>query len=205
MSHNPVGLATVPTIVAIGPFDDRAHAEHLAAAFVTVRRLQELRLIVLGPGVHGASIMRRIIAQGLGRSVHAYENHRDSHWSDVVAAADLVVLSSSSDTATLLDVLAAGRPVVCPADPATVGLVVTGIAGLVYPPGDVSAMTSALQRLLTAPVLRRGMGGRARNVARRHRLETIGHQSTRVDRICSPNSRAPLPKLPQQPIRLRKA
>jgi glycosyltransferase involved in cell wall biosynthesis len=196
MNHNPVGFADLPTIVAIGPFDDRAHAQHLAAAFVTVRRFQEVQLVLLGPGGERTTMMRRIFAQGFRRSVHAFTNYPDNRLSDVVAAADVVVLSSSSKIATLLDVLAAGRPVVAPADPATVQLVVPGIAGLVYPPGDVSGMTSALQRLLTSPVLRRGMGGRARNVARRHHLETIArHQPISADRVRSPSSRAPLPEL----------
>jgi colanic acid biosynthesis glycosyl transferase WcaI len=95
----------------------------------------------------------------------------DYRWSDLVAAADLVVLSNSSGTATLLNVLAAGRPVVAPADPVTVQLVVPAIVGLIYQPGDVSGMAEALLRLATTPVLRRGMGGRARQVARRHHLE----------------------------------
>jgi glycosyltransferase involved in cell wall biosynthesis len=204
MSHDPVGFADLPTILAIGPFDDRAHAQHLAAAFVTVRRFQEVQLVLLGPGGERTTVMRRIFAQGFGGSVHALTNHPDNRLSDVVAAADLVVLSSSSETATLLEVLTAGRPVVAPADPATVQLVVPGIAGLVYPPGDVSGLTSGLQRLLTSPVLRRGMGGRARNVARRHRLETVARQQPiSAPRVCSANSRVPLAELPQQSIPLR--
>jgi glycosyltransferase involved in cell wall biosynthesis len=103
----------------------------------------------------------------------------DYRWSDVLAAADLVVLGSSSGTAMLLDVLAAGRPVVAPANPETVQLVVPAIVGLVYQTGDVSGMAQALLRLLTTPVLRRGMGGRARQVARRHHLEKQCAQTVR--------------------------
>jgi glycosyltransferase involved in cell wall biosynthesis len=111
--------------------------------------------------------------------VHVVSDSCEYRWSDLVAAADLVVLGSSSGTAMLLDVLAAGRPVVAPADPATVQLVVPGIVGLVYQPGDVSAMAEALLRLVTTPVLRRGMGGRARQVARRQHLENHRAESLR--------------------------
>jgi glycosyltransferase involved in cell wall biosynthesis len=166
-----VGLNSLPTIVAIGPFDDHAHAEQLAAAFIRVRRHCEVQFVLLGTGEHRTALMRRTSEQGVRSSVHAISDSYDYQWSDLVAAADLVVLGSSSGTAVLLDVLAAGRPVVAPADPAIVELVVPAIVGLVYRPGDVSGMAEALRRLVSTPVLRRGMGGRARQVARRHHLE----------------------------------
>ena len=166
-----VSITGLPTIVAIGPFDDRAHAQQLAAAFIAVRRQCKVQLVLLGTGEQRAAVTRRACAQGVGSSVHVVSDSSDYRWSDVVAAADLVVLGSLSGTAMLLDVLGAGRPVVAPADPETVQLVVPAIVGLVYRPGDVSGMAQALIRLATAPVLRRGMGGRARQAARRHHLE----------------------------------
>jgi glycosyltransferase involved in cell wall biosynthesis len=168
-----LGLARVPTIVAMGPFDDRTHARQLAEAFITVRQGCEAQLVLLGSGVQRTAVTRCSSAQGVGGSVHVVGDSRDYRWSDVVAAADVVVLSNSSGTTALLGVLAAGKAVVAPADPTTVQLVVPAIAGLVYLPGDVSGMASALLRLMREPVLRRGMAGRARNVARRHHLEAI--------------------------------
>lgn len=174
-----VGLGRLTTIVAIGPFDDQAHAEQLAAAFITVRRHCEVQLVLLGTGQHRTTLMRRTSAQGVRSSVHAISDSYDYQWSDLVAAADVVLLGSSSGTAALLDVLAAGRPVIAPANPATVQLVVPAIVGLVYRQGDVSGMTEALRRLVSTPVLRRGMGGRARRAARRHHLEKQCAQTVR--------------------------
>jgi glycosyltransferase involved in cell wall biosynthesis len=174
-----LGLTGLPTIVATGPFDDRVHAQQLAAAFVTVRRHCEVQLVLLGTGAQRTIVLRRTAAEGFASSVHVASDSCDYRWSDLVAAADLVVLGSSSGIATLLDVLAAGRPVVAPADPATVQLVVPGIVGLVYQPGDVSGMAEALLRLVKTPVLRRGMGGRARQVVRRHHRESHRAQSLR--------------------------
>lgn len=174
-----VGLGGLTTIVAIGPFDDQAHAEQLAAAFITVRRHCEVQLVLLGTGQHRTTLMRRTSAQGVRSSVHAISDSYDYQWSDLVAAADVVLLGSSSGTAALLDVLAAGRPVIAPANPAIVQLVVPAIVGLVYRQGDVSGMTEALRRLVSTPVLRRGMGGRARRAARRHHLEKQCAQTVR--------------------------
>jgi glycosyltransferase involved in cell wall biosynthesis len=172
------GLVAVPIIVAIGPFDDPVEARLLATAFIAVRQQCEAQLVLLGSGAYCTAVTQHTAAQGVGDRVQVVRDSCDDRWSDIVAAADLVALNSSSGTATLLDVLAAGRPVVAPADPAIVPLVVPGIAGLVYPPGDASGMAAALLRLLTAPTLRRGMGGRAMNVARRHRIElSIRHRS----------------------------
>jgi glycosyltransferase involved in cell wall biosynthesis len=166
-----VGLAGLPTIVALGPFDDLAHAEQLAAAFTTVRLRCKAQLVLLGMGVQRATVMRRTFAAGVGTSVHVIRQYSGDRWSDMIAAADLVVPSRASGSLMLLDVLAAGRPVVAPADPATVRLVVPASVGLVYRPGDVSGMATALLRLLTTPALRHGMGSRAREVARRHHLQ----------------------------------
>jgi hypothetical protein len=44
------GLADLPTIVAIGPFNNRAHAEQLAAAFAAVQRVCRAQLVLLGTG-----------------------------------------------------------------------------------------------------------------------------------------------------------
>ncbi|MGH3640562.1 MAG: glycosyltransferase [Mycobacterium sp.] len=174
-----VGLAGLPTILAVGPFDDHTHARQLADAFVTVRKRCTSQLVLLGAGAQRSFVTRHTSARGVGSSVHVVRGPRLGRWSELVAAADLVVLGDSSETTTLVDVLALGRPVVAPADPATVHLLLPAIAGLVYPPGDASVMAAALLRLLTDPALRRGMGGRARNVARRHRLECdrwrVGH------------------------------
>ena len=173
VARSVVGLAGLPTIVAIGPFDDRAHAEQLAAAFTMVRRRCQVQLVLLGTGIQRATIMRRALAQGVRTSVHVERDLTGERWADLIAAADVVVPSVAAGPITLLDVLAAGRPVVAPADPAAVQLVVPASVGLVYRPGDVSGMARALLRLLISPALRTGMGCRAREVARRyHRQRT---------------------------------
>ncbi len=155
----------------------------LATAFISVRQHCQAQLVLLGSGAQRTAVTQRTAAQGIGDSVQIVSDSSDDRWADVVAAADLVVLSGSSGTATLLEVLGAGRAVVAPADPETVQVVVPAIVGLVYPPGDVYGMAAALLRLLTTPALRRGMAGRARHVARRHQLEiSIRHQPGRAKR-----------------------
>ena len=64
-----VGLAGVPTIVAIGPFDDRAEAHQLAAAFITVRQHVRAQLVLLGGGVHRAVVIRETAERAVGKKI----------------------------------------------------------------------------------------------------------------------------------------
>jgi glycosyltransferase involved in cell wall biosynthesis len=168
-----LGLAGLPTIVAMGPFDDEAQAEQLAAAFSTVRSRCRAQLVLLGTGEHRTTVMRRSLANGVGSSVNAIKDLTEDRWPYLIAAADVVVPDTAGGYTMLLDVLGAGRPVVAQADPTTVRLVVPASAGLIYRPGDVSGMAGALLRLLTTPALRHGMGCRAREVARKYRLRRL--------------------------------
>jgi len=166
-----VGLPCLPTIVATGPFDDLSHAEQLADAFTAVRRRCTAQLVLLGTGSHRTTVVRRTLAQGVGAHLHVPKTFPAGRWFDFVAAADVVVPSTATGSASLLEVLALGRAVVAPLDPATVHLVVPNCVGLVYRPGDVPGMAAALLRVLTSPALCLGMAGRACEVARRHHLE----------------------------------
>jgi glycosyltransferase involved in cell wall biosynthesis len=173
-----IGLAGRPTIVAVGPLDDRAYAEQLAAAFATVRSPCDAQLVLLGTGAHRATVMRQTFAQGVGTSVRVVRDLPADRWPYLIAAADVVVPSPATASDTILDVLGVGRPVVAPADPAIVRVVVPASAGLVYRPGHASGMAEALLRLLTTPALRNGMGSRARQVARRHHMQRLALQLT---------------------------
>jgi glycosyltransferase involved in cell wall biosynthesis len=181
VARSVVGLPALPTIVAIGPFDDSTHADQLATAFTVVRRRCKAQLVLLGNGRHRTTVMRRALALGVRTSVHMGKDLAGDRWSDLIAAADVVVPSVTAGPIPLLNVLAAGRPVVAPVDPAAVQLIVPASVGLLYRPGDVPGMARALLRLLTSPTLRTGMGCRAREVAHRYQckriaLQQAGHQ-----------------------------
>jgi len=177
-ARSSVGLAGLPTIVAMGPFNDPAYAEQLAAAFTAVRLRCSAQLVLLGTGPQRATIMRRTLANGVGTSVHVVRDLPADRWPYLIAAADVVVPSPATASDAILDVLGVGRPMVAPADPAIVRVVVPASAGLVYRPGHASGMAEALLRLLTTPALRHGMGSRARQVARRHHMQRLALQLT---------------------------
>jgi glycosyltransferase involved in cell wall biosynthesis len=178
VARSLIGLPGLPTIVAMGPFDDRQEAEELADAFTAVRRRCVAQLVLLGTGPQRTTAVRRAFAHGVGSDVHPFRNFPAGRWSDAVAAADVVVPSGASGSMSLMEVLSACRPVVAPINPTTMRLVVPTSAGLVYRPGDVSGMAAALLRLLTTPALRHGMACRAGEVALRNPLRMRLQQST---------------------------
>jgi hypothetical protein len=156
-----------PTIVAIGPFDDLGHAEQLGAAFIAVKRARPTQL--------GLTVAVRIAAQGCaGQPITAART--ECIWSgtvlDTVGRTCLPPPTSSCQApqreTVLLDLIAAGRAVAASASPVATRLILPARAGLLYWPGDVSAMTAAIVRLLTAPPLRDEVAARARQVAESH-------------------------------------
>jgi glycosyltransferase involved in cell wall biosynthesis len=165
-----VGLAELPTIVAVGPFDDIGHAEQLAAAFIAVQRSCPTQLVLLGAGAHRGAVVRRAADYSIQNRVHLVEDLVGNRRSILLAAADVLVPSPATGTDMLLDLMAAGRAIAAAASPAAARLIVPASAGFLYWPGDVSAMTSAILRLLTAPTLRDEMATRARQVTQRQHL-----------------------------------
>jgi glycosyltransferase involved in cell wall biosynthesis len=178
VARSLIGLPSRPTIVAMGPFDDRSEAEELAEAFTAVRRRCVAQLVLFGTGPQRTTAVRRAFAHGVGSDVHPLRNFPAGQWSDVLASADVVVPNTASGSMSLLNVMSACRPVVAPIDPTTMRLVVPTSAGLVYRPGDVCGMAAALLRLLTTPALRHGMACRAGEVAMRHPLLMRLQQTT---------------------------
>jgi hypothetical protein len=120
--------------------------------------------------------MRKALALGVRTSVHVNEALAGDRWTDLMGAADVVVPSAAAGAITLLDVLAAGRPVVAPIDPLAVQLIVPASVGLVYRHGDVSGTARALLGLLVSPTLRTGMDPCAREVAKPCHLKQIPPQ-----------------------------
>jgi glycosyltransferase involved in cell wall biosynthesis len=80
----------------------------------------------------------------------------------------------------VLEAMAAGRPVIAAASGGIVDLVVDGETGLLVPPGDVSALASAITSLLSDPEAAQALGAAGRNRAREF---TVGAVVERIERM----------------------
>jgi glycosyltransferase involved in cell wall biosynthesis len=166
-------LSDLATVVAAGPFEDLEYAQQLAAMFTGVQQTRRTRLVMLGGGMRRSHVVRRAAERRLQTRLVLIEDCAEPQRSDLFAAADVVIPSPTSTPSALAETMAAGRAVVASASPATAELVMPYSAGLLYAPGDVSAMTSAVARLLSHPELRYQMGIRASQVAQRHHLRPL--------------------------------
>ena len=81
-----------------------------------------------------------------------------------MADASILVLPSFAEgvPVTLMEAMAAGKPVVATNVGGVTELVEDGVSGRVVPPGDVKALRDAIAGLLKDPALRAGMGAEGR-------------------------------------------
>jgi rhamnosyl/mannosyltransferase len=134
-------------------------------------------LLLAGEGPLEDEIRRRSAGRGVLDRVHFLGRVADADLPAYYAAADMAVLPSTAHTETFgvvqLEAMAAGRPVVSTALPTGVPWVnQDGVSGIVVPPGDASALGSALARLAADPDLRARLG--AGGFGRAESLFSIG-------------------------------
>jgi len=155
--------ARVPTLVTVG----RLKAPKDLLTFV--RALAHLdgppfRALVMGDGPERDRIEAELGRLGLGEVVQCLGERFDV--GELLATADAFILSSRSEglPVSILEAMAAGLPVVASSVGGVTELVVDGETGFVVPPGDATALSAALGRLVADGDLRRRMGaaGRAR-------------------------------------------
>jgi len=154
---------------AVGRLHPQKGFANLLVAVARVReRLPAIRLLLVGDGALRRELVARAEALGLAEVVTFAGSRGDVP--EILAALDLFVLPSLWEGLpnAVLEAMAAGLPVVATAAGGTPELVVDGETGLLVPPGDVTALEEAIERLLRDPGLRRKMGEAGRKRVEGH-------------------------------------
>ncbi|MEF3274779.1 MAG: glycosyltransferase family 4 protein [Chloroflexus sp.] len=155
------------TILCVARQYPRKHIADLVRAFAQVRqRLSQARLVIIGDGPEHSRLRILAAELGLGSDCQLLGALPDD---DAVKAwyyrADLFCLPSVQEGfgIVFLEAMAAGLPIVATNAAAIPEVVPHGEAGLLVPPGNVTALAEALITLLTDPALRQRYGdfGRA--------------------------------------------
>jgi len=122
------------------------------------RQWPQIRLLVVGEGKLERQLRERAASLGL-REIALFTGFR-SDIPEITALFDIAVLPSLFEGMgrVVLEAMAAGKPVVASRVGGIPDLVQDGVTGLLFPPGDVAALTEQLGRLLNDPDLRRRMG-----------------------------------------------
>jgi glycosyltransferase involved in cell wall biosynthesis len=157
--HAPI----VGNVAALVPHKGQRHL--IEAARLVLPQVPDARFVIAGEGELRPALDRQI-----------KEHHLEKHVvlagfrPDVLSlqkAFDIFVMSSVTEGlgTSLLDAMAAGRPVVASAVGGIPEVVVDGDTGFLVPPRDQEAMAAAIVRLLKDEALRRRMGAAGRKRA----------------------------------------
>jgi glycosyltransferase involved in cell wall biosynthesis len=130
-------------------------------------------LLLVGVGALRSELERQIGASGLQERVHLLGRRTDVP--EILNAADVFVLSSDyeGNPLSVMEAMAAGKPVVSTAVGGVPELVEDG-CGLLVPPRDAQALSKAMSHMLENPSARRSMGEKsARRAVERFDLRVM--------------------------------
>ena len=157
----PHGAPVVGNVAALVPHKGQRYL--VEAAHLVVQRMPDVRFVILGEGELREHLERHVRERGLEKHVLL-----PGFRTDVVGcikAFDLFVMSSVTEGlgTSLLDAMAASRPIVATKAGGIPEIVADGVNGLLVPPRDARALADAIVRVLGDPEMRRlGDAGFAR-------------------------------------------
>jgi glycosyltransferase involved in cell wall biosynthesis len=155
-----LGLApetpTVGIVARLVPI--KAHEVFLEAAARLARRLPRVAFVVVGDGERRAELETAACRLELQGRVHflGWRQDLDRIYADL----DVVALTSRNEGSpvSLIEAMAAGRPVVATRVGGVPDLVEDGLTGTLVGPGDAGALAEAVAALLADPDQARAMG-----------------------------------------------
>jgi len=144
----------------------KRHEVFIAASALLAARIPDARFVVIGDGERRAELEALARRQGLGERVKflGWRQDLDRIYADL----DIVMLTSANEGSpvSLIEAMAAARPVVATVVGGVPDLVEPGVNGLLTRAGDPSAMAEAVATLVADPERRRAMGKAGRKRVR---------------------------------------
>ena len=172
----PVPAREVDTVAFLGWFVPGKGAYDLLEALARMRATRPALRAVFGGCKQEAQLRERVRALGLAGTVEVAGWLGRADVVRVLQTCTLLALPTHSEgiPMVLLEAMACGTPVVtCPVG-GIPAVAQEGRNALFVPPGDVAALTAALERLLDDPALREAMSQANREDVRRYDVRTIG-------------------------------
>jgi glycogen(starch) synthase len=152
-----------PVIGAVGRLDADKGLDLLIRAAARLRaRRPALRVVLIGAGQYEGALKELADKEGV-RDVVRFAGYRADARA-LMQALDIIAMPSYHEAQpfTLLEAMAARKPVVAATVGGIPGIMVDGVTGLLFPSGDVEAFTIAMEKLLADANARAAMGSAAR-------------------------------------------
>jgi glycosyltransferase involved in cell wall biosynthesis len=155
----PPDAFVVGTVAQLRP--EKALDVLIRAAAEAAPRIPGMHVVIAGHGPEEESLGALAASLGVNGAVRLLGRRDDVP--DLLAAVDVAVCCSEFEGSPLsvMEYMAAGRPVVVTRVGGLPDLVHDGVHGLVVPPADPGALASALERLASDPAGRATMGAAA--------------------------------------------
>jgi glycosyltransferase involved in cell wall biosynthesis len=185
----PPGSIVVGCIAGLRPVKDH---QTLITAIASLRpRWPSLRLVLIGDGPSRPSL--EVLVQRLGiRGIVHFAGVRPNE-PNLHALFDIAVLCSTSEAFpnSIVEAMAAGRPVVATRVGGIADAVVDDETGLLVPPGDPAALAAAIEQLLINPERRCQLGaaGTRRARAQFHASQVLPSLEGLYDRLLESRAR----------------
>jgi glycosyltransferase involved in cell wall biosynthesis len=153
----PHQAPVVGNVAALVPHKGQRHL--IEAAVLVRRQVPDARFVIAGEGELRPALERQIKDHHLEKHVMLVGFRPDVL--SLHKAFDIFAMSSITEGlgTSLLDAMAAARPVVAASTGGIPEVVVDGVTGLLVPPRDHESMATAIVKLLKDPALRERMGG----------------------------------------------
>ena len=157
----------------VGALGPGAGLEILVDAFATLvaTNVPHAQLLIVGDGPRRDDLVKRVALRGLANSVTFTTNVADD--GPALLAKMNVAVAPHTETAvtpppSIMEYMAAGLPVVASSHVAFSSIVGHNKTGLLFQPGDVAGLASALGQLYADPLRLRHLGHKARLYAAGH-------------------------------------
>ena len=179
-ARRALGIPEGPTVGTVGRLVAVKDQATLVDAVAELQRTGvAATLVIAGDGPERAALDGRARAAGVDLRLLGYRADVEQ----VMGAMDVFVLSSVSEglSNTILEAMAAARPVVATRVGGAEEMIEDGVTGVLVPPSNAGAMAAALGRVLGAPD-----GGAAMGAAARRRVEaefTLPGMMTRYEQL----------------------
>jgi len=162
----------------IARFSPQKNHRLLIKAFgQAVNQYPNLKLLLVGDGELRSKMEKIVKEEKLEQGIYFLGSRQDIP--ELLTTCDIFILSSDWEGTpmTILEAMAAGKPIIATAVGGTPELVENGVTGLLVPPKDAQALAEAMLRLANNPILREKMEREGKkNVLERFDIKQIARQ-----------------------------